>query len=37
MFFGTTFEGKVPPYISSNFTLIPNTPDFAKYVPECEF
>jgi hypothetical protein len=37
MFMRNTFEGRVPPYISTNFTLIPNTPDFAKYVPDCEF
>ena len=33
----TTFEGRVPPYISTNFSLIPNTPDFSKFVDNCEF
>lgn len=34
-FMNTTFEGKIPSYNAENFTLIPNTPDFSKYVDDC--
>ena len=34
-FKNTTFEGRQPSYVASNFSLIPNTPDFAKYVDDC--
>jgi hypothetical protein len=27
----------VPPYVAEDFSLIPNTPDFSKYVDNCQF
>jgi hypothetical protein len=36
-FKNTSFEGKVPSYVASNFSIIPNTPDTSKYISDCKF